>query len=299
MRKIFPFQSVINHEKRICLFNHLGLCPCPPVFDSFEFKKIYRKNIQNLIKFLQGKKQQVIKNLEKERDALSKKEKYEEAKLVQRQINAILYITRPMHNAIEYEHNPNLSDDLRKNEIDQLVKKLQINGVEIYKLDRIECYDISNTSGTNATGSMVVFTNGEKDTSQYRRFKIKLTQMPNDFAMIQEVLNRRLKHIEWPFPDLIIVDGGKGQISSAQKILNGHRLSIPLIGLAKREEEIVIPVATRPGLARLQGQALKHSFIILNLPKDSISLHLLMRIRNEAHRFAITYHRKLRSKLFS
>lgn len=279
VRKIFPFQSVYNHTKRICLFNHLGLCPCPPVFNSPEFKKIYKKNIQNLIKFLEGKKQQVIQNLEKERGALSKTEHFEEAKKVQRQIDAIAYITSPMHSAIEYEHNPNLSDDLRKKETTNLSIQLQKAGVAIGTIQRIECYDISNISGIHATGSMVVFINGEKNSALYRRFKIRQSTGPNDFAMIQEVLQRRIQHKEWNYPDLIIVDGGKGQVSSAYEVFKKNNITIPVIGLAKREEIIITS-----------------DFTEIKLPKNSEELLLIMRIRDEAHRFAITYHRKLRSK---
>ncbi len=290
-RKIFPFQTVMNHAKRICLLNHLGLCPCPPVFESPIFKRAYKKNIQNLVLFLQGKKQQVIKNLEKERDELSRSEDFESAKGVQHQIDAIQYITGPIHGAIEYEHNPNLSEDLREKELSSLFACLQNADVAVDGLEKIECYDISNISGTNATGSMVVFTNGEKNRSLYRRFKIRFTTQPNDFGMIEEVITRRLRHTEWEFPNLIIVDGGKGQISSALKALQKQNLSIPVIGIAKREEKIVIPVSTRPGL-------LASKYAILRLPKDSPVLYLVMRIRDEAHRFAIQYHKKLRSKIF-
>ncbi|QQG40617.1 MAG: GIY-YIG nuclease family protein [Candidatus Levyibacteriota bacterium] len=274
LRKIFPFQSVINHPKRICLFNHLGLCPCPPVFNSPEHKKTYRKNINNLVRFLQGKTQQVINNLKKERGMFSKKEQFEQANAVQKQIDAIIYITSPIRKPIEYEINPNLSEDLRQKELQDLSVHLKIGNIQ-----KIECFDISNTSGTNATGSMAVFNNGEKDPSSYRRFKIRLTSGPNDFVMMQEVIQRRLKHAEWQFPDLIIVDGGKGQISSALKALKDANIIIPVIGLAKREEVIIT-----------------QDFREIRLPKSSKALHLVMRIRDEAHRFAITYHRKLRSK---
>jgi excinuclease ABC subunit C len=129
---------------------------------------------------------------------------------------------------------------------------------------------------------MVVFTNGEKDSASYRRFKIKkfYNNKPDDFAMMQEVLERRLSHAKWPTPSLIVVDGGKGQVSAVKETLEQMQLNIPLVGLAKREETIIT-------------SALKE----IKLPKTSKSLHLVMRLRDEAHRFAITYHRKLRAKL--
>lgn len=282
LRRIFPFQNVLHHPKRPCLYYHLGLCPCPEVFNSLELKTHYKKSIRHIIQFLEGKTKQVIKELEKERDLASKNENFEDAQTIQKQINAIAYITSPTHKPFEYELNPNLTSDLREKELYDLRLHLKGVNVNIQRLIRIECFDISNISGKYSVGSMVVFTNGEKDSSQYRRFRIKKTTgIPNDFAAMQEVLARRLKHLEWELPDLLIVDGGKGQISSAQKALKDLNINIPLIGLAKREEIIITS-----------------DFKEIKLPRNSESLHLVQRIRDEAHRFAITYHKKLRARSF-
>lgn len=282
LRRIFPFQNVLHHPKRSCLYYHLQLCPCPEVFDSKILRKIYRRNIKHVIQFLEGKTKQVIKELEKERDTASKNEDFEEAEALQKQINAIVYITSPIHKPFEYELNPNLAIDLRTKELNDLKRHLKGVNIKVTELNRIECFDISNISGKFSVGSMVVFTNGEKDNSQYRRFRIrKTTGIPNDFAAMQEVLQRRLKHPEWQSPDLIIVDGGKGQISATQKALKETNMNIPLVGLAKREEIIITS-----------------DFKEIKLPKDSEALHLIMRIRDEAHRFAITYHKKLRYRSF-
>ncbi len=159
---------------------------------------------------------------------------------------------------------------------------------------RIETYDISNIQGTLATASMVVFTDGMPDKKEYRKFKIryKETLQPgqhqsNDFAMLEEALTRRLARAKettvgkaWPTPNLIIIDGGKGQLSSAVKAMKKSGVDIPIISIAKQEEEIFLP-----------GQ--KDS---IRLPYDSPALHLLQRMRDEAHRFTITYHRSLRSQ---
>jgi excinuclease ABC subunit C len=199
---------------------------------------------------------------------------------------------------------------------------------------RIECYDISNTQGTNSVGAMVVFEGGRPKNSEYRRFKIKQVEGPNDFASHQEVLRRRFrraahhatslpsapdedisapigetieeiiqdaeqeKHVpenesrmahDWALPDLVIIDGGKGQLSAAMEVMNELHLEIPTIGVAKEEgshtklatgEEIYIPGASEP----------------ISLPRNSQGLYLLQRIRDEAHRFSITYHRNVRSK---
>lgn len=282
IRKIFPYQSVTNHAKKICLYYHLGLCPCPPVFASDEFQKEYKKTIRHIVDFLNGNTKKIIRDLIKERGALSKNEEFEKANILQNKINAIEVITGPFYkNVFDLDVNPNFLQDLRKKEISDLKEILNKNNVRVINLKRIECFDISNISGTNATGSLVVFTNGEKDSGWYRRFRIRLNKGPDDFAMIQEVLKRRLNHPEWPYPDLIIVDGGKGQVASALKVLTikqFNNIMIPVIGLAKREEIIITS-----------------SFKEIVLPKDSDALKLIMRIRDEAHRFAITYHRKLRS----
>ena len=285
IRKIFPYQSVLNHPKRVCLYHHLGLCPCPPVFASTELKKEYRKNIRGIIRMLEGESQKIMKELEKERDNLSAAENYEGALIVQKKIKALSIITTPFRQAFEYDVNPNLRSDLRQQELDDLMDVLNKNSLKLEKLERIECYDISNIQGTNATGSMVVLTNGEIDKSQYRKFKIRKDGKPNDFAMMKEMLKRRFNHDEWLEPDLIVIDGGKGQVSSALAALSQKGRSIPLIGLAKREETIVIP--------NFKGE---ENFTEVSLPKSSKGLQLIMRIRDEAHRFAITYHKKLRSK---
>jgi excinuclease ABC subunit C len=281
LRRIFPYQAVLNHPNKLCLYYHLGLCPCPRITKD----ETYQKTIKHIIDFLNGNTKKVIDDLEQERNNYSNKEQFEDAKETQRKIDAIKLVTSSFYQPLEYELNPNLRSDVRKQEIQTLVDILNKNDVMVMDLKRIECYDISNTSGLNATGSMVVFTNGEKDSNAYRRFKIRKDYRgkPNDFAMMQEVLERRLRHKDWQFPSLIVVDGGKGQVSSAKEILTKLQLKIPLVGLAKREETIIT-------------SELKE----IVLPKDSKSLQLIMRIRDEAHRFAITYHKKLRaSSIFS
>src|SRR5437870_9832770 len=157
---------------------------------------------------------------------------------------------------------------------------------------RIECYDISNFQGRESVGSMVVFEDGKPRSGEYRRFRIRSVTGSNDFASHQEVLRRRFRRAtageegneeerRWKLPDLVIVDGGKGQVSAAQEILDELGLhDLPLAGLAKEREELFLPGRTDPIL----------------LPPTSSALYLVQRIRDEAHRFAIAYHRDLRSR---
>lgn len=276
IRRIFPYESV-NHQGKICLYNHLGLCTCASVTKDSS----YKKNIKHIIDFLNGKTKKVVSELIAERETASKNEEYEEAMQIQRKIDSIELITSSFYKPFQYMENPNLRSDILSNEINSLKTVLKENKVDVENLSRIECYDISNISGKYATGSMIVFTNGEKNNSMYRRFKIRrfYNNKPNDFGMMEEVLTRRFSHGEWQLPDLIIVDGGKGQVSTAIKVLDNLNIKIPLIGLAKKEEIIITS-----------------NLFEIKLPKNSNALQLVMRIRDEAHRFAITYHKKLRSK---
>lgn len=158
---------------------------------------------------------------------------------------------------------------------------------------RIECYDNSNIQGTSAVSSMVVFEDGKPAASQYRRFKVKTVEGADDFATMQEVLRRRFKRAaveqdaesadeaRWALPDLVIIDGGKGQLSAARQVMQELGVhAIPTVGLAKRFEELFIPDEGDP----------------IVLPRGSEALFLVQRIRDEAHRFAITYHRQVRGK---
>ncbi|MFI3300668.1 MAG: excinuclease ABC subunit UvrC [Candidatus Gastranaerophilales bacterium] len=150
---------------------------------------------------------------------------------------------------------------------------------------RIECYDISHIQGTNTVASMVTFINGVSKKSDYKKFKLKSTEgKPDDFLSMKEVLARRLKRIgekNWDKPDLIIIDGGKGQLSSVIEIVEEFGIdNIDVVSLAKREEEVFLAKISEPVI----------------LPRNSSALYLFQRIRDEAHRFAITYHKKLRSK---
>lgn len=150
------------------------------------------------------------------------------------------------------------------------------------ELKRIECFDISHIQGSETVASMVVFSNGAPDKQEYRRYKLKSVEgKPDDFKSMQEVVGRRYRQSDGIMPDLIIIDGGKGQLNSALEIIRalGH-YQIPVVGLAKQFEYVFLEGQSEPVI----------------LPPNSKALYLIQRIRDEAHRFAITYHRKLRHK---
>jgi excinuclease ABC subunit C len=172
--------------------------------------------------------------------------------------------------------------------LEELAEALGLPGPPL----RIECYDISNFQGSESVGSMVVFEDGKPRSGEYRRFRIKTVTGANDFASHQEVLRRRFRSVRageegveearrWAMPDLVIVDGGKGQVSAAKEVLDELGLhDMPLAGLAKEREELFLPDRSEPVV----------------LPATSPALYLVQRLRDEAHRFAITYHRDLRAR---
>lgn len=284
LRRIFPFQSIKNHPDKKCLYSHIKLCPC--IASRPEKLDEYKNNIKKIKNFLEGKKNTIVNSLTKERDYYTKIEEFEKAGETQDKINQINLITSPYYDPLRYEKNPNLYSRRIKEELTSLKDFLSAYYQNINTLERIECYDISNIQGKNATGSMVVFTNGEENKNNYRRFKIKSKTTPDDYKMMQEVITRRLKHGDWKYPDLILIDGGRGQVGSVISVINNQKLNIPVIGLAKREETIVIPVLSNGNIAFHQEK------LSLSYP----GLNLLRRIRDEAHRFAIQYHRLLREK---
>ena len=179
-----------------------------------------------------------------------------------------------------------LAERLRKGSLslkndEQAAEELQqALGLE-HSLERMDCFDISHTQGSETVASMVVFRNGSISKKDYRKYKIVSAEgKPDDFKSMQEVVYRRYKDYE-DLPNLVVIDGGKGQLSSALEVIRGLGLAdLPVVGLAKREEEIFLP----------------HQSTSILLDRDSAALHLIQRIRDEAHRFAITFHRKLRGK---
>ena len=171
---------------------------------------------------------------------------------------------------------PDLVEDLARERLEQLVNVLNLKKIPY----RIECYDISNIQGKAATGSLVVFEAGLPAKDWYRRFRIRTKTTPDDVAMMKEVLLRRFKN-DWPPPDLIIVDGGKGQLGAVSEVLSKLKIKIPHAALAKRMEEIYTSEKSQP----------------IRLDKSSPALQIVQSLRDEAHRFAISYHRKLLGKI--
>ncbi len=312
LRRIFPWcsspvksslvssLSSTSNEKRTtrfrpCFYYHLKLCPGACVGEIS--KEDYNKIINRFSKFMSGKKEELLSELTKEMEEKSQKQEYEEAQRIKKIITGIEYLTQSNRTS-EYLANPNFLEEEKVSTLEALQKDLNLIDLP----ERIECYDISNISGKQSTGSLVVLTNGEIDKSQYRRFKIIITGKPNDYAMHAEMMRRRLKHKEWPLPQLFLIDGGRGQVRAVQGAILEHAQSHP--ELVSGSDEILNQVQNDTTKIPIYGIAKRFEWLyppegeVVKLPKRSLSIRLLQKIRDEAHRFAITYHRKLRSKAF-
>jgi len=303
LRRIFPFRTCRVLPKKACLYKELGLCLAPCHYTGLTgvmLKKTYNQNTRRLINILQGKKPQVLNNLKKEMRVASQEQKFEKAKLLRDQIWALENVFQHSHILEEMQGTRFLS----KKEPSSFGQFQKVLGLKI-EIKRIEGYDISNIQGQQATGSMVVFEQGKPNKNEYRKFHIKIEGKPNDTAMLKEMISRRLRHEEWPMPQIMLIDGGKGQLNAAitalksearnsksetpkeSKLPTGQAnpkfkiLNIKTISLAKRKNELFLESKSEPVLLK-------------NLPPETA--HLILRIRDEAHRFAITYHKKLRSK---
>lgn len=270
LRKVFPYYTAKTHPKRKCTYCHLDLCPGPE-----PDLKIYKKNIKNLIAVLEGKKNSVLNSLKKEMHVLSKNRSFEDAGKIRDKIFALEKI---MSHAGIIEQKTEFS----QNKWDLTQKTLQ-GILDINKsISKIECYDISNIQGKFATGSMIVFENGLPNKNLYKKFKIKFLDTPNDIAMLKEVLERRFSHENWQYPEIILIDGGIAQLNIAIKIKNNFKIKdLKIISIAKGRQELWI-------------ENKKDPIPLKNLPQEIYNL--VKNLDDEAHRFAITYHKKLRKK---
>lgn len=283
LRRIFPFCQQ-KGIKRLCFYSHLRLCnPCPsqivaasPVSAKI-LKKRYRKNLLSLANIFRGRLVRVKQDVERDMQKAANILDFETASKKRDQLKQLEYITQPQSSTKEFLTNPNFYFEKQQQASDDLYHILLTHYPDLSQIHHIECYDISHFAGKWAVGSQVVFIEGIPEKSLYRRYRISKGNQ-SDTAMLSEVVDRRLKHREWTYPDLWLVDGGKPQVSALKEVLTEHRLPVHLIGLAKREERVVV----------ITNGILKE----LNLPRRSESLQLLQQIRDETHRFALSYHHK-------
>lgn len=279
LRRAFPYFVKEKHKITSKLEYQIGVLPNPDIT-----KIEYRKQIRKLIMVLEGKSTQLIEQLKKDIDKLSKKQRFEEAIQLRNQYLAL----SSLNSRVVFGGEEKIIIG-----VDAALKGLS-EILQLKNLRRIECYDISNFAGGDSVSSMVVFTDGLPDSRQYRHFKMR-TKGPNDFAMMKETLQRRFneRNKSWPKPDLIIIDGGKGQLSSAKEALKEAGINVLAVGLAKRYETIVLDIED---ISETEGLRKEGRYYMINFDSDSPILHLIQRIRDEAHRFAVSYHTNVRAK---
>lgn len=277
LRRIFPYRSCKILPAKPCLYHYLKLCPAPCVVPA----ENYFHSIQKIRLFLNGEIKPLIKLLTSQMKEAAKKEAYEEAQVLKRQIQMIedLLARRPK----------SANGERAEKQLEQLKNLLiRYQGYDPFLIHRLEAYDISNLGKEIIVGSMAAFTNGEPDTSQYRQFKI-LNQGQDDFGSLKQVVLRRLNHQEWVLPQVFLVDGGKGQVSAVFEALKEKSLvgKIGLLGLTKEKETIVVP--------RIQENRIR-AWKKLLYSRSSPVLQLLQQLRDESHRFAQRYYKKVHQK---
>lgn len=314
LRKIFPyFTRPRKANERPDLDSHIGLSPQPGT-TSEEYKATLRK----LIQYFQGGRKAIVRELERDMQTAAKLHDFETAAKLRNKLNDLRELQRRiMFGDKEFL---DISKDRALGDLTELLSLPKIPA-------RIEGYDISHMGGTNVVASMVVFTNGVSDRAEYRKFKTKIEQN-DDYANMNETLTRRLseKNLKsWGSPDLLLIDGGKGQLDAAIKAMEARGTRVPIISIAKREEEIIVH-KTRSNVAMtmieklrdepIEGVAVESSgeYFIVNLHagQRNASSHsrnlrgapivnvysdvvkLFQRIRDESHRFAVSYHTVLK-----
>ncbi len=273
IRKIFPYRTCTVMPKKACIQYHIHRCPAPCI--SKIEQVAYNKSIKHIVMVLEGKKQQLLKSLKREMDALSKTQNYEQAAQVRNQYVALQHLHEAGRIAdydLEVKPEPGKEDSAPH---------------------RIEGYDVSNLNGKEAVVAMVVFIYGQAAKHLYKRFKIKTVSGPNDYAMLQEAIERRLNRAEqdmvnektwefaddegWGLPNVMIIDGGKGQLSAVEHIVAKHNITMPLVGIAKGKER-------------------KNEDLYFAGDSSFRDTAIIRAVRDEAHRFSGAYHRTLRTK---
>lgn len=272
LHTIFPFRTCGKLPKRACLEYYIERCQAPCIGKITETD--YQALVNQVIDFFEGNTAELINTLNDEMVIAAEQQQFERAARLRDQLKSINKLQTLQKTPQQY-----LSESYAKKAIDPERGLAQLaTAIGLDKPPhRVEIYDISHSQGTHMVGSMVVFINGFPDNSEYRRFKIKTVPGSDDYRSLQEVVRRRLKR-DWPLPDLAIMDGGKGQLSAVAIFWQDK--NVPVVALAKRKEELFLPNVNVP-ILQLAG---------------SQGLFLVQRMRDEAHRFAISYYRKLHKK---
>jgi excinuclease ABC subunit C len=294
LRKIFPYATRrIGGQKRATLHYHLGLDP--GLEEGKTSLDEYRANLRKLMAVIQGKRQTIEKELERDMKRAARAKDFEAAGKLRNQLFALQNLKKQV--IFSDKEFLDISKDHALNEL--------VNLLSIAKFPfRIEGYDISHQQGSDVVASMVVFTNGVSNKAEYRKFKTRRDHN-DDFYNMNETIKRRLSEKNrkaWGTPDLVLIDGGKGQLDAAIRARDEQGCEqIPFIGLAKREEQIVVQkqrssvTLNMLSIQQMGGFVTEsEDFVLVNLPHSTNLVKLLQRIRDESHRFAVSYHSTLK-----
>jgi excinuclease ABC subunit C len=286
IRRLIPFCMAKKVGKHACFYSRIGLCtPCPSNILKLDKsaliiqKRQYRKQIRHVVKILEGDIDPVIKDLTIKMKLYSDAEDFENALILRKNIERFTrFITTHSFTDRHFSYN----DSSVK--LKSLIEVLKPMTSDLLDLHRIECYDASNSAMHDSVVSMTVMTDGLLDNGQYRRFKIKNPRAVSDFDRLDEALSRRLKNTTWPWPDLIVIDGGVPQLRRLQRIFDKQTNPPNYLGLAKHPDRLILP--KKSGL----------DWIVIKLASDHLGLQLLEQLRDEAHRFANAYRKILEKK---
>ncbi len=291
LRKVFPYYTKSPTDRKPDLDVHLGLSP-----RSDLTSQEYKANLRKLLSYIRGGRVKITNEIERDMKRAARNQEFERAADLRNKLTHLKELQR----RIMFGDREFL-DISKDRALQDLTELLHLPNLPA----RIEGYDISHMSGTNVVASMVVFTNGVSDRAEYRKFKTRREQN-NDFANMSETITRRLSEknrAAWGLPQLFLIDGGKGQLDAATSARDEREQQIPMIGLAKREEQIVIHhdkslvQLNKTKLDELGGHYMtSDTFTLVNLPHDTHIVKLLQRIRDESHRFAVSYHTVLKRK---
>ncbi len=296
LRRIFPYATKRHvGQKRASLHYHLGLDP--GLEEGKTSLADYRTTLRKLIAVIEGKRTSVIREVERDMQRAAKAKDFETAARLRNQLFALQNLGKQV-----IFSDKEFLDISKDHALAELVELL---GLARHP-KRIEGYDISHMQGTNVVASMVVFTNGVSDKGEYRKFKTT-REHNNDFANMYETIKRRLSETNvkrWGLPDMFLIDGGKGQLDAALRARDeAGQAQLVFVGLAKREEQIVIKKTEAGSNVTLNNDALRRlrgytsesdDFSLINLPHTTNVVKLLQRIRDESHRFAVSYHTVLK-----
>jgi excinuclease ABC subunit C len=265
VRRIFGFRSCKKMPRQTCLYYRLKLCPAPCIQKISQAQ--YKEIIRQITLFLDSRYEELVNRLSQKMQHLAGEQKYEQAARLRDQISALS----------AFAQSPHLRPGI--NELEDLQRLLRLKNLP----QRIEAFDISNIFGKEATGSMVSFYRGFPDKDNYRRFRIKTVEGIDDYKMLAEVIRRRCTRLaeeKLPLPDLVLIDGGRSHLLVAWKEVRKVGLGLTLASIAKEKENIYSLNNSKP----------------IKLQSDRPALNLIRRIRDEAHRFAVSYHHILRRK---